>query len=901
MRAVPTPPPSPAKLRELALQQAAAVVGNAAGDEAAVARFVLGCGVAEARLLAAQAIHNPTHLQQVYQATRETDRRVARLMQQRLAAAASQDQAARQAQTVLAQATLLAGAPALRPNQVVAVARDWQAIASPPSDAANAFATLQAKLEQRLQAQAVLQRSVLDQIARAQAALANADADAAFEAIADAARSADGTLAAAMHDAEMAGLPKHLLPELLRLLAQLQAALKTRDAAAACIAAREAALDAWEQQLTFAAAVADSGGAELAGTEEPAPADLTAAADTPAHPQPLTVAALQRAWRALPAVADPLSGDTLQQRFESLLTRLKRAPVAVPATPKARLDATASVGTEKGVQELQASASGPDAGATDNQQVHAQRGAALDALQAALEEGALQRAMEQDRLLRGLDVQGGCLTASQQASLNAARAELGRLQGWARWGGNVSREELLAAVEALPAQQLAIGELAKKVGSMRERWRALDVSAGAAPRALWSRFDAACTRAYAPVAAHFAVLSQERAVNAQKAQALIDEVAAFMLQDDVLAAPDWRALAAFSQRLRGQWQRLGPLERRQQKQLDAAFSQALEPLALQLAQRQQEELALREALIAEVGELSPQARDTPERLQALQARWQQAAKAFPLTRQEEQGCWQRFRGACDAVFTNRKNAGAAAEAERQSGLLQKQELCAALERSLHDGESSAATRAALLRDVRAAWLTAGPAPRAAQPALQARFDAAVRAIEAQRTAERQALGHRQAEAACARLALCIEGEALLLAGEAGSVGKLSERWQNLPTLDDELDAVLRRRFDALLAACAAGASGAAAHALQLQQNQADRDKGLLRLEVELGLESPPAFQRERLALQVAGLQSTFRSAGSSQARFGRSGVAQLCAVAAAANTIAQQRLNRVIGALYAAP
>ena len=884
MRAVPTPPPSPAKLRELALQQAAEVIGNAAGDEPAVVRFILGCGVAEARLLAAQAIHNPTHLQQVYQATRETDRRVARLMQQRLAAAASQDQAARRARTVLTQAESLACAPALRPNQVVAVARDWQAIALPPPDAADAFATVQARLEQRLQAQAVLQRSVLDQTARAQAALA--DADTASEAIADAVRSADGTLAAAMQDAEMDSLPKHLLPELSRLLAQLQAALKTRDAAAACIAAREAALDAWEQQLTFAATPADSAGAEPAATDAPASADLTEPADKPALPQPLTVAALQQAWRALPAVADPLSGATLQQRFVDLLARVKPLPVAVPATPKARLDATASVDT--------------GAGATDNQQVDAQRSAALDALQAALEEGALQRAMEQDRQLRALDAEGGRLTASQQASLNAARAELGRLQGWARWGGNVSREELLAAVEALPAQQLAIGELAKKVGSMRERWRALDVSAGAAPRALWSRFDAACTNAYAPVAAHFAVLSQERAANAQKAQALIDEVAAFMQQGDVLAAPDWRALAAFSQRLRSQWQRLGPLERRQQKQLDAAFSQALQPLALQLAQRQQEELALREALIAEVGELSPQARDTPERLQALQARWQQAAKAFPLTRQEEQGCWQRFRGACDAVFTNRKNAGAAAEAERQSGLLQKQELCAVLERSLHDGESSAATRAALLRDVRTAWLTAGPAPRAAQAALQARFDAAVRAIEAQRTAERQALGHRQAEAACARLALCIDGEALLLAGEAGSVGKLFERWQNLPALDDELDAVLRGRFDALLAAGAVGASGAAAYALQLQQNQADRDAGLLRLEVALGLESPPAFQRERLALQVAGLQSTFRSASSSQVRSGRSGVAQLCAVAAAADTIAQQRLNRVIGALYAA-
>jgi hypothetical protein len=50
-------------------------------------------------------------------------------------------------------------------------------------------------------------------------------------------------------------------------------------------------------------------------------------------------------------------------------------------------------------------------------------------------------------------------------------------------------------VEELPALGLAMSELAKKVGSMRDRWKALDAVSGHAPRSLWERFDRACTTA----------------------------------------------------------------------------------------------------------------------------------------------------------------------------------------------------------------------------------------------------------------------------------------------------------------------------------------------------------------------------------------------------------------------
>ncbi len=954
--AVPAPPPPPpaAVLRQQALDQA----GSVGSDEAAAVRFILSSGVAEARLVAAQAVHGKGHLEQVYKAMRETDRRVAKLMQQRLAVLAQQDLAHQRAQAVLAQAESLCDEPALRANQVVAVERDWQAIGAPPSAAAAAFTAAHRRLEQRLQAQAALQRMVLDASAKLRGILA--DESASHATIAGAAQSAGNTLAAATQHAELPSLPKQLLPELARLHERLQQASSALDAAAASIAAREAALDLWEAQAAMPSAPVDSTGivvdsadsadsadradsvdkidvadkadsvdvadvAEVADSadifdtadasgaadapitpETDTAGDLAAAPAEPATPQATavqglpTIATLQQAWRALPVVADPVRRDALQQRFDVLLARLKPAPAPVPPS-RARTASKAAGNTVGSMQEgLQAHAPNSTVARNgDTEEQRQQRAAALEALQAALEEGALQRAMEADRLLRGLDQEGSRATTSQQSALNAARAELGRLQGWARWGGTVSREELLAAVEALPAQELAITELAKKVGSMRERWRALDASAGPAPRALWLRFDTACTTAYAPVAAHFAVLSQERAANAQKAQELIDEVTGFVQGAGLPAAQaestDWRSLAAFSQRVRTLWQRLGPIERKEHKRLGAAFAQALQPLALQLESRQQEELAARQALIDEVAGLPPQARDTPERLQALQARWQQAAKAFPLTRQEEQASWLRFRSACDAVFTERKNAGAAADAQRNAGLSQKQELCAVLERSVADVALTAGQRAALLRETRAQWDAAGPVPRAAQATLQARFEAAVQAIEAHRVAGQQAAARRQAEAVCACLALCQQAEHLLLAQDTGAVAALATRWPQPAAPNGELEQALRRRFDAALAAAAAND---AAHAHLLQTNQAPRDAALLRLEVDYALESPPAFQRERLALQVAGLQSTFRAANTGDQQSARTRVAQLCALPAAADNVAMQRITRVIQAMH---
>ena len=424
-----------------------------------------------------------------------------------------------------------------------------------------------------------------------------------------------------------------------------------------------------------------------AGWEAQAPAELNA--DT-----------LKKAWHQLPpAPAADMPG--LQQRFDALIGGLAQ-PVR-----KAR-------------ETRPAPAQGADQPFLDK----------LDAMEAALQDGLLHVASEHDKTLR--DTKHGRLTPAQADRLAHVRAEFKRLADWARWGGNVSREELVKAGEELPAQQLPMAELAKKVGSLRERWKSLDTLSGPAPKSLWERFDAACSVAYAPAAQHFKQLAEERHGNAAKAQELIAETAALAAEEST----DWKHVASASQRLRQAWTRLGTIDRKEKKRLDAEFGAALDALSKPLDTQRQIETARREQLIVEVGLLKPSERNTVDMLKALQDKWQELAKALPLERRAEQALWQRFRAACDDIFAKRKETAHAADHERREHLHAREALCAALETAVvpeGDDKSRAAFINHLLRDTRTAWNATGPVPRASEAKIEQRYQAAVAGVQAQRT------------------------------------------------------------------------------------------------------------------------------------------------------------------------
>ncbi|WP_295992399.1 DUF349 domain-containing protein [Rugamonas sp.] len=819
------------------------------GDEAGAVALILGSEFAGVRLAAAEHVQSRAALEQVLAAMRNTDRRVAKLMQGRLDAIRYQQAEQQKAQACIATAERLLQDEKLTPNMVADLDRQWKITVADAALAAQ-FDAARAALAARLETQVSLQRTIIDALAEVRRLPAAGLApDEAAQALARWQAAHATYLAAPEHGS----LPRHLLGDFAQALEQAAAALAALDLHRAGFDARRNALAEWQ-----------------AGADDTLDADQ-----------------MKRAWASLARVPD---GELAQRQQADFETQLARAPAPSQPVPQPASAQAPSGGAARDHAERRDGKPARPAKAVDQQFIDT-----LAAMEAALEQGLLHAASDHDKWLK--EHKSGRLTPAQADRLAHVRAELKRLGDWARWGGNVSREELVKAVEDLPAQQLAMAELAKKVGSMRERWKSLDALSGHAPKNLWERFDAACTTAYAPAAAHFKQLADERHTNAAKAQTLIDETMAMAGAEHA----DWKNIAAAGQRLRQLWGRLGTIDRKEKKKLDAAFERALAAVVAPLAEQRTLEVARREQLIAEVEALTPHDRSTLDAVRHAQERWQVQAKALPLERKAEQALWLRFRAACDQVFAARKESAHAADSERREHLHACEAICAGLETATFDGDdkSQLAAIAKTLRDAGAAWHAAGAVPRASEQKINQRYQSAVSAVQAKADAIKRRAGAAQANALRDKLRLTQALESALAAkaedaadGDAADAelqaADWQRRWQALPPLAADYERALQGRFNAALKA----ADGQrAAYAELLEHNRARLLDEVLRLEIVAGVDSGAEFARERLRMQVEVLQSSLKS-GQKQASASAQYL-QLCAQPALADARTASRIEQL--------
>lgn len=851
----PAAQPAPAEIKarqELARQAALEHAGTLDGQEAAAVEFILQCGFADARLIAAAFVSSQPLQERVHSAMRNTDRRVARLMQGNIEASLQLAKREQRAQQCLEQARRLAADPQLTPNQVADLERDWSAIDLPAGQTRQIFETVSATLHDRLTRQAQLQRALIDALAAVRTLTSTLD-----DVAPDASAAALDRLALTLeqHDsaAEAPALPRQLLPTFLQEL----------DTARQKLAVQQQVQQQRERQLSERAAI-------LAGWEaEPSSA--------------LDASSLRRQWQALPApAAEPQESAEadLEARFQVLVqaTLAAAMPAAAPSGP------LASIAPQPTAIPQPASAPVTAAQLQEQKQRFAE---ALDAMEAALEQGLLQAACEHDKVLRAIDVKSCKPSAAQVPRLARARADLAHLMGWARWGGNVSREELLKTAEEFPEQQLALTELAKKIGSLRERWKSLDVSAGASPRELWQRFDAACSSAYEPVAVHYRQLAEERQQNAVNAQGLLEQLRSLSAAAQDAHEVDWKIVAQQCQRMQQAWLRQGTIERKEKKRLDAEFSAILALLAEPLARQRAGAIARRESLIAEASQIRADDRNAPEELRALQASWQQQSLSLPLERRDEQALWLRFRQACDAVFAKRKEAMQVADADRLQNLQQKEALCAELEAV---AEASSASLRKILREMQDGWTRIGHVPRAVEQQLAQRFDAALAVLQQRIDAVKHAVQTGELDALQRKLSLCQTVEAAIAQAVPASPDRdWAAEWAAVAPLAAALEGTLQMRFSAAMTALAANDS---AYAATLTDNCAQLGQQLLRLEILLGCDSPANLSRERLRMQVEVLQSSLR-AGQQQIT-PQEQLAALCALPAATDAQSAQRITALL-------
>ncbi len=478
--------------------------------------------------------------------------------------------------------------------------------------------------------------------------------------------------------------------------------------------------------------------------------------------------------------------------------------------------------------------------------------AVLNSLEQALAAGSLQQALDIDKTLRSADITP---RGEMSQRLQALRGELSRLLDWAKWGGNVSREELIKVADSLQSKELAPSEIAKQVGGLRARWKELDRTSGVATKSLWERFDEACSRAYSIADSYFKQQAQLRLENFQLAQSQLAamDVAIVESQNQLI---DSKTYLARVNKIRLDWRKLGAIDRKLKTKLDAEFEQKFSLLNQPLVAAREAATLVRQRLIQSVAEINASERDAVDKVKLAQQHWQQAALTTLLDRKDEQKLWNQFRSVCDAIFAQRKTNIDQQKQQKEQSIAAKLQYCERLEAMM--GNASADISLAL-RSAQHEWRELSQQVRG----LDARFEQAVANLEKRQT-ELLVLDKQAGLVTLrAKIKLCQRLEAAAHSVHSNGLelaAALQKEWEALAEvhsilLTTALSKLLMQRF------------GNALVALKNQQlpdpksameNLAQFEERLLRLELMRGLSSPVELSQQRMQLQVKDLQSALR-------------------------------------------
>src|SRR5262245_56165121 len=453
---------------------------------------------------------------------------------------------------------------------------------------------------------------------------------------------------------------------------------------------------------------------------------------------------------------------------------------------------------------------------------------------------------ELTRLMGVIDtaLKPGPVNAELARRIESLRQEQQRLRDWQRWSGGQRREELVAEAQGLAKQageKVAVKAHGEAIDKLRERWKELDKLGAATTKTLWLAFDSALKAAYVPVAAHLEKLKVARTENLAARNRVIEGIAEAQakLASSEASPPDWRAIARSVEETRVAWRKLGPVEhtvpreaQKGEQSVAARYAAALQALEEPLTKAYEEAGRQREAFIAtakSLAEAKPLARDSIDRVRALQAQWQAHAKALPLPRREENTFWTAFKAATDAVFTARDAARAAREAEANAPITAREAIIDTL--SALPADASATDIKRVLATADTAW-RASPrihGPQAAR--IESRYrearDAASRRLRA--IAERAALARYDALLAAMRI--CDEREA------SPDSPDLEARWSALTDLPPAWKNAMDARFNGTTPA-----------------KRPPLPDTLLSLEAALSIDSPAEFSAARRALKMQALK-----------------------------------------------
>ncbi len=301
--------------------------------------------------------------------------------------------------------------------------------------------------------------------------------------------------------------------------------------------------------------------------------------------------------------------------------------------------------------------------------------------------------------------------------------------------------------------------------------------------------------------------------NAQQQEDLIAMaeaiVASLKAEEEAGTETDLAATAKALRELQLRWQEVADAPQQTARRSWDRFKAATDVIRsrcaiyfVQVRQEREANLAAKTALVeqAEALTTSTDWNKTATRLQALQKAWEDGG---PLPGDAARDLAQRFRAACNAFFTRRRDALTSKKAEWNENLARKEALCERAEQLTESTDWDAA--AAELRKLQADWKTIGPVRHNKSDVVWNRFrSAADKFFERYHGRHKVAVAEKVAEYAA--LVVALEGLVALEeapADLAAQVQTLRTTISNAPPVEDAEINALHERWRAALAALVA--------------------------------------------------------------------------------------------------
>ena len=322
------------------------------------------------------------------------------------------------------------------------------------------------------------------------------------------------------------------------------------------------------------------------------------------------------------------------------------------------------------------------------------------------------------------------LRQAQSALIGRVR-ELRGLVEWKQWANLGVQATLCRRLEALAAVD-DDAVVARESQQILAEWReASDVSRGEG-EALWQRFKTAHDVIHPRAEAHLAEQDALREEHLAQKVALCEEA------ERLAESTDWLKTAQRITELQEQWKQIGSATRKREREIwnrfRAACGRFFQRRRDDLTARKQvwaKNATLKEALCEKAEALARESdlASARETVRQLQAEWKTVGS---VRRPRSEALWQRFRTACDLVYTRAQEAS---DAEFADKITARASVCERLEalvsRTSETGDTTTEPPDNLAGTVAAArteWRQLPPVPRPQERSLSARFQTALGAV-----------------------------------------------------------------------------------------------------------------------------------------------------------------------------